>query len=313
MLRGLVMYKHQAETGRFAPSPSGQLHIGNLASSLLAWLDAKSAGANLIFRMEDLDPERSSEESKKSIVHSLKALGLDWDEGYPDEGYSQSERSEKYDEVFDILLRRDLLYPCYCSRSERLAASAPHPDEQRHDPGCKCRYLTSFQRRELEQSGRKAAWKIKVPDKIISFRDGHYGEFSENLADSGDFIIKRSDGVYAYQLAVSFDDMDMGITRVVRGRDLLSSTAKQIWLIGELGGAAPQYYHAPLIVGSDGRKLSKRYGELGADALLEKQSPEEIIGCLAKLLGISDGKTESAAELLNGFDWAKVKKSDILI
>lgn len=307
------MYKRQAETGRFAPSPSGQLHMGNLASCLLAWLDARSVGGKLIFRMEDLDPERSSKESEESIYHTLKALGLDWDEGYPADGYSQSERSEKYDEVFELLLRRDLLYPCYCSRSERLAASAPHPGEQRHDPGCKCRYLTALRRRELERSGRRAAWKIKVPDKAIRFIDGHYGEFCENLSDSGDFIIKRSDGIYAYQLAVSFDDMDMGITRAVRGRDLLSSTARQIWLIQTLGGNVPRYYHAPLIAGTDGRKLSKRYGDLSAEALLAEHSPEELLGHLALLLGISDGKPERAAELSAYFDWAKVRKDDILI
>lgn len=307
------MYKHNSENGRFAPSPSGQLHMGNLASFLLAWLDARSAGGGLVFRMEDLDPDRSSKKSEESIVHALEVFGLDWDEGYPDAGYSQSERSEKYDAVFDLLLRRDLLYPCYCSRSERLAASAPHPGEQRHDPGCKCRYLTASERRLLDQSGRKAAWKIKVPDKTICFCDGHYGKFSENLADSGDFIIKRSDGVYAYQLAVSFDDMDMGITRVVRGRDLLSSTARQIWLIETLGGSVPQYYHAPLIVGADGRKLSKRCGELSAEALLAKHSPEELLGHLAGLLGLTDGSCESAVGLLEFFDWTRVRKNDILI
>ncbi len=307
------MYKQHAETGRFAPSPSGQLHMGNLASCLLAWLDARSAGGKLIFRMEDLDPDRSSVESEEGIAHALKALDLDWDVGYPDEGYSQSKRGEKYDGVFDFLMRRDLLYPCYCSRSERLTAFAPHPGEQRHDPGCKCRYLTALERRELERSGRKAAWKIKVPDKTICFFDGHYGEFSENLADSGDFIIKRSDGVYAYQLAVSFDDMDMGITRVVRGRDLLPSTARQIWLIQTLGGDVPRYYHAPLIVGADGRKLSKRYGDLSVEALLDRYSPDELLGRLAGLLGLSDGKPGSGIELLERFDWAKVKKTDILI
>ncbi len=307
------MDKIGTERGRFAPSPSGQLHMGNLASCLLAWLDARSAGAGLVFRMEDLDPERSSRRSEDSIFASLRALGLDWDEGYPCEGYSQSGRSGKYDEAFELLLRRGLLYPCYCSRSERLAASAPHPGESRRDTGCRCRHLSAVQRQELERSGRKAAWKIKIPDETIVFRDGHYGKFSENLADGGDFIIKRSDGVYAYQLAVSFDDMDMGISRVVRGRDLLPSTAKQIWLIQTLGGTAPLYYHAPLILGSDGRKLSKRCGDLGAEALLKRYSPEELIGCLAGALGISDGRPMSAAELLSSFDWEKVKKDDILV
>ncbi len=307
------MYKTGTGRGRFAPSPSGQLHLGNLASCLLAWLDARSAGAGLVFRMEDLDPERSSRSSEDSIFKTLKALGLDWDEGYPSEGYSQSGRSDKYDEAFELLRRRGLLYPCYCSRSERLAASAPHPGESRHDAGCRCRYLSTLERLELERSGRRAAWKIKLPDETISFCDGHYGKFSENLADGGDFIIKRSDGVYAYQLAVSFDDMDMGISRVVRGRDLLPSTAKQIWLIQTLGGTAPQYYHAPLITGADGRKLSKRCGDLGAEALLRRHSPEELLGYLAGALGISGGSPESASELLERFDWAKVKKNDILI
>ena len=170
------MYKQCVQSGRFAPSPSGQLHIGNLSSSLLAWLDARSVGGRLIFRMEDLDPDRSSKESEQSIVRSLKALDLDWDEGYPDAGYSQSQRNEKYDEVFDLLLHRDLLYPCYCSRSERLAASAPHPGEHRSDPGCKCRHLSFSERRKLEAAGRKAAWKIKVPDKTISLSLIHISE-----------------------------------------------------------------------------------------------------------------------------------------
>lgn len=307
------MYKQLIQTGRFAPSPSGQLHIGNLAACLLAWLDTRSVDGRLIFRMEDLDPDRSSKESEQSIAFALKALGLDWDAGYPESEYSQSQRSSMYDEVFDLLLHRDMLYPCYCSRSERLAASAPHPGEYRADHGCKCRHLSFSERRKLEFAGRKAAWKIKVPDKTISFCDGHYGEFSENLADGGDFIIKRSDGVYAYQLAVSFDDMDMGVTRVVRGRDLLSSTARQIWLISVLGGNAPKYYHAPLIVGADGRKLSKRYGDLSAGELLKTHAPEEIIGHIAGLLGISEGSAASAAALADAFDWSKVKKDDILI
>ena len=307
------MCKSESERGRFAPSPSGQLHMGNLSSCLLAWLDARSSGARLVFRMEDLDPERSSAESERSIVGALRALGLDWDEGYPDADYCQSGRSDKYDAAFELLLDRDMLYPCYCSRSERLAASAPHPGEQRRDPGCRCRYLSSRERLELERSGRKAAWKIKVPDKTVSFIDGHYGSFSENLADGGDFIIKRSDGVYAYQLAVSFDDMDMGVTRVVRGRDLLTSTPRQIWLIQTLGGTAPGYYHAPLLKSGNGSKLSKRQGDLSAGALLQRYSPEELLGYLAGLLGISDGRPASAAELAVSFDWKRVVKDDIVI
>lgn len=298
--------------GRFAPSPSGDLHMGNLAQSLLAWLDIRSRGGTLVFRMEDLDPDRSSDESARMIASALTRLGLNWDIGYPDEGYSQSQRSGLYDDVFSLLCGKDLVYPCYCSRAERLAAAAPHPGEEHRDFGCKCRHLTAVQRRELEAAGRRPAWKIKVPDKVIEFCDGHYGRFAENLADTGDFIIKRSDGVYAYQLAASFDDMDMGVTRVVRGRDLLSSTARQIWLISELGGTVPQYCHTPLLTLGDGRKLSKRHGDMAATELLKRYSPEEIIGTLAGLLGISDGCPTGAAELVGRFDWKNVKKDNIL-
>lgn len=300
-------------TGRYAPSPSGVMHLGNLAACLLAWLDIRKLGGRLIFRMEDLDPERSSAEFAQNIASALTRLGLNWDEGYPDAGYSQGERTALYEDVFGQLLKKDMLYPCYCSRSERLAASAPHPGEQRTDPGCKCRHFSAAQRRELEAAGRRPAWKIKVPNKTISFTDGHYGSFSENLAEPGDFIIKRSDGVFAYQLAVSFDDMDMGIDRVVRGRDLLSSTARQIWLISELGGMAPQYCHAPLLVTDGSRKLSKRFGDLNTDSLLERYSPEELLGYIAGLLGISDGSAESADSLLERFSWDSVARDDIII
>lgn len=289
------------------------MHLGNLAACLLAWLDIRKLGGRLIFRMEDLDPERSSAEFAQNIASALTRLGLNWDEGYPDAGYSQGERTALYEDVFGLLLKKDMLYPCYCSRSERLAASAPHPGEQRTDPGCKCRHFSAAQRHELEAAGRRPAWKIKVPDKTISFTDGHYGSFSENLAESGDFIIKRSDGVFAYQLAVSFDDMDMGIDRVVRGRDLLSSTARQIWLISELGGMAPQYCHAPLLVTDGSRKLSKRFGDLNTDSLLERYSPEELLGYIAGLLGISDGSAESVGSLLERFSWDSVAKDDIII
>ena len=299
--------------GRFAPSPSGVLHIGNVTSSLLAWLDVRAQGGKLVFRMEDLDPDRSFEKFEKRICDDLKFLGLDWDIGYGyADGFSQSGRTPLYEEAFELLKKKDLVYPCYCSRNQRLAASAPHAGEK-HDSSCPCRYLTKQERLQLEASGKKPAWKIKVPDKTISFTDGHYGEQRENLLDGGDFIIKRSDGVFAYQFAVSVDDMDMGINRVVRGRDLLSSTAKQIFLINELGGTAPEYCHSPLIVTNDGRKMSKRSGDLSMEVLREKYSAEEIIGYLAKLLKLGDGNPISADELISAFSWDKVPKDDILI
>lgn len=307
------MNNGQAITGRLAPSPSGQLHMGNLASCLLAWLDIRALGGQLLFRMEDLDPQRSKPEFAHGIADSLAGLGLGWDFGYPEAAFTQSARSKKYNDAFNMLLRKNLVYPCYCSRSERLAASAPHMGDTRESAGCRCRYLTASQRRHLEAEGKKCAWRIKAPDREIEFRDLHYGVFREKLSDAGDFIIRRSDGVFAYQLACAYDDADMGVTRVVRGRDLLSSTARQIWLISELGGAPPQYIHAPLLVGEGGRKLSKRYGDLSTPELLARHSPEEIIGRLAGLLGLGDGSPTAAEALLDGFDWSRVPKDDIII
>jgi glutamyl-tRNA synthetase len=303
-------------TGRYAPSPSGRLHLGNVLSSLLAWLDARSNGGRLIFRLEDLDPQRSYTEYAELMAEDLLWLGLDWDEGWrPGSGlgYTQGARTALYQQAFDSLMARGMLYPCYCSRFQRLAASAPHPGEAR-DSSCPCRYLTAAQRAEIERSGRRPAWKIAVPDKLISFRDRHYGDVSENLREGGDFIVRRSDGVFAYQLAVSVDDADMGITDVVRARDLLSSAARQIWLIGELGGTAPRYCHAPLLTAPDGRKLSKREGDLNMETLRQRYSPQELTGILAHMAGLRDTDAPlSARELIDGFDWARVPKDDIVI
>lgn len=291
-------------TGRYAPSPSGVLHLGNISTALLAWLDIRASDGKLIFRLEDLDPQRSSRERSVRIFEDIKYLGLDWDEGWsPDVGeiFAQSNRTKLYEDAFEQLNKKGLVYPCYCSRSHRLSNEL-----------CRCKELNYIQRVALEVKGIKPAWKVKVPDISIDFTDMHYGKQTERLTDSGDFIIKRSDGVFAYQLAVSYDDMAMGINRVVRGRDLLSSTARQIWLIGELGGDAPEYCHAPLIMCDDKRKMSKRFGDLSMDELRTKYSSEELIGILAKLLGLRDSqKAISAAELVSGFDWSRVPTDDI--
>lgn len=298
---------------RYAPSPSGVMHIGNIATSLLTWLDCRSLGGKLIFRMEDLDVDRCKTEYALKIADDIKWLGLDWDEGRADDfgSYAQSNRTEIYDEAFEFLKSKGLVYPCYCTRNQRLAASAPHPGEK-NEYSCKCRELTTVEQNELTLSGRRPAWKIIVPDKEICFTDGHYGEIRENLSDCGDFIIRRSDGIYAYQLAVCVDDMAMGVNRVVRGRDLLCSTAKQIWLIEQLGGTAPEYCHAPLLVTENMRKMSKRYGDLSMDVLREKYSPEELLGKVSFLLGITSDKSPiSAQELLKEFSWDKISTDDI--
>lgn len=296
--------KNEKISGRYAPSPSGILHLGNISTTLLAWLDVRALDGRLIFRLEDLDPQRSSRERSVRIFEDIKYLGLDWDEGWsPDGGgiFAQSSRTKLYEDAFEQLNKKGLVYPCYCSRSQRLS----------NEP-CRCKELSYIQRSELETKGIKPAWKVKVPDIRVDFTDKHYGKQTERLRDSGDYIIKRSDGVFAYQLAVSYDDMDMGISRVVRGRDLLSSTTRQIWLIGELGGSAPEYCHAPLIMCADKRKLSKRFGDLSMDELRKKYSPEELIGILAKLLGLRDSPSPiSAAELISDFDWRRVPTDDI--
>ena len=301
--------------GRFAPSPSGYMHMGNLLAMLLAWLDCRSLGGKLLFRMEDLDPARSKQVYIDALGEDLRWLGLDWDEGWPDPAYAQSKRTEIYEEVFRELQKRDLIYPCWCSRAERLAAaSAPHPGEKEHDSGCRCAHLSASERLPMEVSGRKPAWKLRCPDREITVLDGHYGLIVQNPSrDVGDFIIRRADGVFAYQLAVSVDDMRMGVTRVVRGRDLLSSAPRQQWLIETLGGRAPAYCHAPLLTDGSG-KLSKRLGSLSTQVLRRETAPEALCGKLAFLCGLIEAEEAiSARDLLPLFSWDHVKTEDIFL
>ena len=301
--------------GRFAPSPSGYLHMGNLLAMLLAWLDCRALGGELVFRMEDLDPARSKPEYIAALANDLRWLGLDWDRGWPDPAYAQSKRRALYEEAFRELQARDLVYPCWCSRAERLAAaSAPHPGEQQADFGCRCARLSRAEREEQLRGGRPPAWKLRCPDETISINDGHYGPYAQNLArEGGDCIIRRADGVFAYQLAVSVDDRDMGVTRVVRGRDLLSSAPRQKWLIETLGGAAPDYCHGPLISSGEG-KLSKRLGSLSTRQLRLDYTPEALVGRLACLCGLIDREEAlTPRELLSVFSWDRVKTEDIPI
>lgn len=301
--------------GRFAPSPSGYMHMGNLMAMLLAWLDVRAQNGRMIFRMEDLDPARSKKEYITALEEDLRWLGLDWDEGYPDPTYSQSHRTDIYEDAFRTLQDRGLVYPCWCTRAQRLAAaSAPHPGEEVFDPGCPCARLTEAQRRELFASGRRPAWKIRTPDRTITIKDGHYGEFSQNLArDLGDVIVRRADGVYAYQLAVTVDDMLMGVNRVVRGRDLLSSAPLQSWLIETLGGTAPDYCHTPLLTSGSG-KLSKRLGSLSTQAFRRNMTPEALTGELAFLCGLlPEAAPITPRELVSLFSWERIILTDIAV
>ena len=248
----------------------------------------------------------------------IRPLGLDWDEGYQKGGahgpYLQSERTARYAAAFRALEERGLVYPCYCTRAERLAASAPHRSDGQVVYSGKCRHLTEEERARLAQT-RCPAWRLIVPDQEISFTDGLQGTYRENLLrDCGDFILRRSDGVYAYQLAVVCDDGDMGITQVVRGRDLLDSTPRQLYLYGLLGLTPPEFYHVPLLLAPDGRRLSKREHDLDMGALRERFTPAELTGRLAFWAGQTDRpELVTPAELAGCFEWKNVPRGDIIV
>lgn len=292
--------------GRFAPSPSGRMHLGNVWSALLAWLSVRSAGGEMVLRMEDLDPDRCRPEYVAQLRDDLQWLGLDWDR----EQTQQSRRTEAYAEAFATLEARGLVYPCYCSRGDLHAASAPHASDGRVLYAGTCRNLTEEQR---QRQTKRPAWRLEVPDRDYAFTDGLQGAFSENLArECGDFIVRRADGVYAYQLAVVTDDAAGGITQVVRGRDLLESTPRQLYLYELLNAEAPEFYHVPLLLAPDGRRLSKRERDLDLGALRERYAPQQILGSLGAMAGlIPAGETASAAELVPMFCWHKIPKIDL--
>ena len=302
--------------GRFAPSPSGRMHLGNLLCSLLAWLSAKSAGGRVVLRIEDLDPERCPRHFADQLEEDLSWLGLVWDEGGSAGGdcYYQSNRSKVYQAALGQLDAQGLLYPCFCSRAQVHAASAPHrSDGQAIYPGT-CRALTPEQR-EQRRRQRSPATRLMVPDEPWSFTDGHLGFYQENLfQDCGDFILRRSDGVFAYQLAVTVDDAAMGVTQVVRGADLLSSTPRQLYLYHLLGLPAPEFYHLPLLLAPDGRRLSKRDGDVSLEQLRSRYTSPEIVGRLAFLAGQQPTpQPRTAQSLIPDFCWDKVPKADILL
>ncbi len=308
------------ERGRLAPSPSGRMHLGNLLSFLLAWLDLRSVGGTLVLRMEDLDPDRCKEEYAAQIARDLEWLGLDWDEGYGTGGalgpYRQSERRELYQEALEQLEQREILYPRWCTRAQRLAASAPHPGQPGSDGSCPCRSLTPEQRRNrLETDERTPAWRVIPPSRTMVFQDGLQGQVRQQLSrECGDFIVCRADGVCAYQLAVSVDDGQMGITRVVRGRDLLSSTPRQLWLLETLGYRAPSYWHVPLLLAPDGHRLSKRQKDVDMGFLRERYTPAELVGRLAFLLGLRrEDSPVTPGELAKEFRWDAVPREDLVL
>ena len=294
--------------GRFAPSPSGRMHLGNLWSALLAWLSARSQGGRMVLRLEDLDPERCSQAWCDQVMRDFEWLGLTWD----NEPVYQSRRTEAYRAAFARLEHQDLIYPCYCTRAERLAASAPHRSDGIQVYDGRCARLTAEEREELART-RRPAWRAAVPDKTITFCDLLQGEYKEELKkECGDFILCRSDGVYAYQLAVVVDDAMMGVTQVVRGRDLLSSTPRQLWLQEELGLPHPEYGHIPLLLAPDGRRLAKRDRDQELGQLQSRFTAPELVGHLACLAGlIPQPQPVTPRQLLPLFSWDKLPREDL--
>ena len=288
-----------AVTGRFAPSPSGRIHLGNILCCLLAWLSARQKGGRVILRIEDLDIARCPRRYGEQMCRDIQWLGLDWDEGPviggPSGPYEQSRRTALYQAALRRLEAQGLVYPCFCTRAELHAASAPHrEDGQVVYPGT-CRGLTAEQAAErARRTGRAPALRLWVPEEEITFTDGHMGEYREWLpADCGDFLLRRSDGIFAYQLAVVVDDAAMGVTEVVRGADLLASTPRQLLLYRLLGLEAPAFYHFPLLLGSDGQRLSKRNADAGLDTLGERYTAQADSLCRFFSCFVPKGRLES--------------------
>ncbi len=296
--------------GRFAPSPSGRMHLGNVLCALLAWLSARQQNGEFLLRIEDLDEMRCPRSFADLIIDDLRWLGLDWDGEIP----YQSERTAVYEKYEAILREKGLLYPCFCSRAALHAASAPHLSDGRVVYAGTCRDLTPEQVAEKRRK-RAPATRVRVPERTITFTDGVYGEYTETLTEEcGDFIIRRSDGVFAYQLAVVVDDGLSGVTEVVRGHDLIGSTPRQIWLYELFGFTPPNFIHIPLLCDHDGRRLSKRDEDLDLGLLREKFTPEQVIGALACAAGLTDtAEPVSAKELVKAFSWEKIPKHELYL
>lgn len=302
--------------GRFAPSPTGRMHLGNVFAALLSWLSAKSRGGTWLLRIEDLDPQRSRREHALRIEDDLHWLGLDWDEGGlegrgPDGPYSQSMRSAFYEDALRALRAGALTYPCTCRRADIMATQAPHQSDGRIIYAGTCR-PASAPPFPADSLSAPHATRIYVPDTAISFVDGVFGPQTCRLADHcGDFVLRRADGAWAYQLAVVVDDALMGVTEVVRGCDLMLSAAQQIYLFGLLGHEPPRYAHVPLLCAPDGRRLSKRDASLGMDELRRSFSPQQIVGRLAHLAGLRpDASPCAPRDLLDGFDFALLPRTE---
>ena len=294
--------------GRFAPTPSGRMHLGNVFAALIAWLSVRSRDGELVLRMEDLDTQRTSREFADTLRKDLLWLGLDWDWEMP----PQSQRSGVYDRYFEMLRQKDLLYPCYCTRSQLHNVNAPHQSDGTYVYAGTCRNLTQSQRMAFD---RAPAWRVKVPREVYTVDDLCQGVFTQNLAaECGDFVVRRADGVYVYQLAVTVDDGEAGVTEVVRGWDLLGSAPRQMYLQKCFGFPRPQYGHVPMLVAPDGRRLSKRDKDMDLGQLQNRMTAQALVGKLAYAAELTDTDAPiSPAELATVFSWENLRKDEICL
>ena len=298
----------QRVVGRFAPTPSGRMHLGNVFAALIAWASVRSRDGEMVLRMEDLDTQRTSADFAAVLRDDLNWLGLDYDRETP----PQSQRSEAYDRYFDMLRDQGLIYPCYCTRSQLHSVNAPHLSDGTYVYTGTCRNLTEGERANFN---RKPAWRCIVPDKIWQVDDLVQGHYELNLFDQcGDMVMRRADGIYVYQLAVTVDDGEAGVTEVVRGMDLLSSAPRQMYLQELFGFPHPQYGHVPMLLAPDGHRLSKRDRDLDLGELRKRVTPEQLIGTLAFAAGLIDRNVPiSARELAMEFSWDNLSGESIFL
>lgn len=294
--------------GRFAPTPSGRMHLGNVFAALIAWLSVRSRDGEMVLRMEDLDTQRTSAEFAETLRDDLRWLGLTWDRETP----AQSQRSAVYDKYFEILREKGLLYPCYCTRSQLHSVNAPHLSDGTYVYPGTCRNLTEGERAAFH---RAPAWRVVVPDRVWTVEDRIQGTYRCNLAtECGDMVVRRADGVYVYQLAVTVDDGEAGVTEVIRGMDLLSSAPRQMYLQELFGFPHPEYAHVPMLLAPDGRRLSKRDRDLDLGILRQRLSREALLGVLAFAAGLIDQEVSvSLKELTKEFSWKKLSGDHIFL
>ena len=301
--------------GRFAPSPRGRMHFGNIYACLISYLSARKKNGEWILRIEDLDRQRCKKEYSEILIDDLKWFGFDWNRGPQKKdgnSYFQSNRSDVYEQYFNKLFDSGLIYDCFCTRSDLFSSSAPHNSDGIPVYLGNCRNLSEKQKSEFLEK-KLPSKRIMTPDCEVSFLDRHYGSQKINLfRETGDFIVRRADGNFSYNFAVVVDDALMGVTEVVRGRDLLSSTHQQIYLYEKLGFKPPQYFHIPLIVNEQGKRLSKRDKDLDMGYFRKNCTSEEIIGKIMFMCGFIEKEEKiSLPEAVSLYDEKKLPAEDI--